>query len=267
MPANICRFAEYELDRSAYQLRRKGRPVQLERIPLDLLFILADSHGQLVTREEILERVWGKGVFLDTDNAINTAVRKIRHALDDDSDSPRFVVTVPTKGYRFVAEVHETNHQPFHRGQKTVHSTQTSIVGRERELAELHRGLDDAASGRGRLLLISGEPGIGKTRLADEIAGVAEAKRVALLVGHCSEEEAVPFLPFVEILERLVESIREPEELRRKLGEEGSELARLLPKLRRILPEAPLLQFLLRLRCPYRFRTTDADDPRGPSLG
>jgi len=239
MPANICRFAEYELDRSAYQLRRKGRPVQLERIPLDLLFILADSHGQLVTREEILERVWGKGVFLDTDNAINTAVRKIRHALDDDSDSPRFVVTVPTKGYRFVAEVHETNHQPFHRGQKTVHSTKTSIVGRERELAELHRGLDDAASGRGRLLLISGEPGIGKTRLADEIAGVAEAKRVALLVGHCSEEEAVPFLPFVEILERLVESIREPAELRRKLGEEGSELARLLPKLRRILPELP----------------------------
>src|SRR5258708_34298855 len=239
MPANICRFAEYELDRSAYQLRRKGRPVQLERIPLDLLFILADSHGQLVTREEILERVWGKGVFPDTDNAINTAVRKIRHALDDDSDSPRFVVTVPTKGYRFVAEVHETNHQPFHRGQKIVHSTQTSIVGRERELAELHRGLDDAASGRGCLLLIWGEPGIGKTRLADEIAGVAEAKRVALLVGHCSEEEAVPFLPFVEILERLVESIREPEELRRKLGEEGSELARLLPKLRRILPDLP----------------------------
>ena len=165
MSAIICRFAEYELDRNAYQLRRKGCPVQLERIPLDLLFILADSRGQLVTREEILERVWGKGVFLDTDNAINTAMRKIRHALNDDSDSPRFVVTVPTKGYRFVAEVHETKHQPFHRRKKTVRSTQTCIVGRERELAALHRGLDDAASGRGRLLLISGEPGIGKTRL------------------------------------------------------------------------------------------------------
>lgn len=105
MPANICRFAEYELDRTAYQLRRKGRPVQLERIPLDLLFILADRRGQLVTRQEILERVWGKDVFLDTDNAINTAVRKIRHALHDDSDSPRFVVTVPARGYRFVAEI------------------------------------------------------------------------------------------------------------------------------------------------------------------
>ena len=55
MPANICRFADYELDRAAYQLRCKGRPVPLERIPLDLLFILADRRGQLVTREEILE--------------------------------------------------------------------------------------------------------------------------------------------------------------------------------------------------------------------
>src|SRR5271169_2251937 len=115
MPANICRFADYELDRSAYQLRRKGRPVQLERIPLDVLFILADRCGQLVTREEILERVWGKGVFLDGDNAINTAVRKIRHALHDDPDSPRFVATVPARGYRFVAEV---------RGPKTSRSEQ-----------------------------------------------------------------------------------------------------------------------------------------------
>ena len=94
---------DYELDRTAYQLRRKGRPVQLERIPLELLFLLAERRGQLVTREEIIECVWGKGVFLDTDNAINSAVRKIRRALHDDSDSPRFVATVPAKGYRFVA--------------------------------------------------------------------------------------------------------------------------------------------------------------------
>src|SRR5271166_4950588 len=105
MAANIWHFAGYELDRSAYQLRRKGRPVRLERIPLQLLFLLAERPGQLVTREEIFERVWGKGVFLDIDNAINSAVRKIRHALHDDSDSPRFVATVPSKGYRFVAEI------------------------------------------------------------------------------------------------------------------------------------------------------------------
>ena len=240
MPPNISRFAEYELDRSAYQLRRKGRPVQLERIPLDLLFLLIDRRGHLVKREEIFESIWGKNLFLDVDNAINAAVRKIRRALRDDPEAPRFVVTVPTKGYRFVAAVHEAKSQARYSDETSVRSTQSSIVGRERELASLLSGLDEAAAGRGRLMfLVSGEPGIGKTRLADEIAAVAETRGLAVLLGHCFEEEAVPFLPFVEMLERFVERIREPEQLRRELAEEGPELARLLPKLRRILPDLP----------------------------
>ena len=102
MSPNISRFAEYELNRSAYQLRRRGRPVQLERIPLDLLLLLIDRRGHLVTREEIFERIWGKNLFLDVENTINTAVRKMRRALRDDPEAPRFVVTVPAKGYRFV---------------------------------------------------------------------------------------------------------------------------------------------------------------------
>ena len=88
MAAEILRFGDFELDRNAYQLRLKGRQLQLERIPLDLLFLLIDRHGQLVTRGEIFERIWGKQVFVDTDNAINTAIRKLRRALDDDPDSP-----------------------------------------------------------------------------------------------------------------------------------------------------------------------------------
>ena len=68
------------------------------------------------------------------------------------------------------------------------------MVGRERELAALLSGLDDAASRRGRLVLISGEPGVGKTRMADEVAAAADAKRMAILVGHCSEhDEAVAY--------------------------------------------------------------------------
>ena len=103
MLEGIIRFAEFEIDRSAYQLRRRGRPLKLERIPLDLLFLLIEKRGQLVMREEILERLWGKGVFFDIDNAINTAVRKLRRALGDNPEAPRFVVTVPSKGYRFIA--------------------------------------------------------------------------------------------------------------------------------------------------------------------
>ncbi|MBV8138205.1 MAG: winged helix-turn-helix transcriptional regulator, partial [Deltaproteobacteria bacterium] len=91
----IFRFADFELDVNAYELRRKSNPLKLERIPLDLLFLLIEKQGQLVTREEILERLWGKGVFLDVDNAINSAVRKLRRALGDNPEAPRFILTVP----------------------------------------------------------------------------------------------------------------------------------------------------------------------------
>jgi len=105
MPAERFEFEDFELDRSAYELRRAGSVVHVERIPLDLLFLLIERRGQLVTRQEIFERIWGEGVFLDTDNSINTAVRKLRLALHDDPDAPHFLVTVAGKGYRFIATV------------------------------------------------------------------------------------------------------------------------------------------------------------------
>jgi DNA-binding winged helix-turn-helix (wHTH) protein len=75
------------------------------KVPLELLLLLADREGQLVTRQEITERIWGKDVFLEADSAINTAIRKIRFALGDDPDQPKYVETVPGKGYRFIARV------------------------------------------------------------------------------------------------------------------------------------------------------------------
>ncbi|HEY3619606.1 MAG TPA: winged helix-turn-helix domain-containing protein [Candidatus Sulfotelmatobacter sp.] len=98
------RFGEdFELDLRAYELRRAGRPLRLERIPMEVLLLLIERRGRLVTREEIVEKIWGRGVFLDTDNSINGAIRKIRQALKDDSEQPRFVQTVTGKGYRFIA--------------------------------------------------------------------------------------------------------------------------------------------------------------------
>ena len=192
----------------------------LQRIPLELLCLLVERRGQIVTREEILERVWGKGVFVDSENSINTAVRKLRRALHDDPEAPRFVVTVPARGYRFVAEIREA--KPVEREQFRPRSP-SMMVGRERELAALLSGLDDAAARRGRLFLISGEPGVGKTRLADEVAAAADARRMAVLVGHCSEhDEAVAYLPFVEILENFVDRAPNQDELRAALGDQGA---------------------------------------------
>ena len=105
MPIETLHFEDFELDRSAYELRRGGSIVHLERIPFDLLNLLVERRGELVTRQEILEQIWGKDVFVDADNSINTAVRKIRQALHDNTEEPRFVVTIPARGYRFVASV------------------------------------------------------------------------------------------------------------------------------------------------------------------
>jgi adenylate cyclase len=101
----MLKFSDFELDESAYELRRAGRVLKLERIPMDLLCLLVRNAGRLVGRDTIIEKLWGKDVFLDTDNSINTAVRKIRLILNDDPRNPRFVHTVPGKGYRFAAPV------------------------------------------------------------------------------------------------------------------------------------------------------------------
>jgi TolB-like protein/DNA-binding winged helix-turn-helix (wHTH) protein len=97
----------YELDLGAYELRRDGRALKLPRIPMDVLKLLLEQRGNLVTRDQIIARIWGTEVFVDTDNSINAAVRKIRQVLRDDADEPQFIQTVPAKGYRFVAAVTE----------------------------------------------------------------------------------------------------------------------------------------------------------------
>ncbi len=103
MPADRLQFGDFELDRRGYELRRSGVPVKMERIPMDLLLLLAENPGSLIPRKTVVERVWGEGRFLDEDGAINTAVRKLRRALGDDAEKPRFIETVTGKGYRFIA--------------------------------------------------------------------------------------------------------------------------------------------------------------------
>jgi TolB-like protein/DNA-binding winged helix-turn-helix (wHTH) protein len=109
---DVIRFENFEVDRGAYELRRAGRTVAIERIPMELLLLLLERRGQLVTRQEILDRIWGKNVYGDVDNSINTAVRKIRQVLHDNSASPRLLHTIPGKGYRFSVLVVEPQALP-----------------------------------------------------------------------------------------------------------------------------------------------------------
>jgi TolB-like protein/DNA-binding winged helix-turn-helix (wHTH) protein len=104
VPACTFQFGDFELDPSRFELRRNGRVQKLERIPMELLILLAEKQGDVATRQEIIERLWGKDVFVDTEHGINTAIRKIRQALHDNPEQPRFVQTLTGRGYRFIAE-------------------------------------------------------------------------------------------------------------------------------------------------------------------
>ena len=104
-PNAVFRFADFELDLAGYSLRRNGQPIRLERRPMDLLILLVERRNQLVSRDEIVARLWGNKVFVDVEMGVNTAIRKVRQALGDSPSSPHFIETVSGKGYRFVAPV------------------------------------------------------------------------------------------------------------------------------------------------------------------
>ncbi len=107
MPQKMVRFDDFQLDYSRFQLFRRGIPVRLEGLPLQLLMFLVEKRGQLITREQISGALWGKNVFVDVEQGINTAIRKIRRALDDDAGEPQYLQTVVGRGYRFVAPIAE----------------------------------------------------------------------------------------------------------------------------------------------------------------
>jgi Tol biopolymer transport system component/DNA-binding winged helix-turn-helix (wHTH) protein len=106
------KFEGFELDCGSYELRRNGRNEKLERLPMNLLILLATKHDRLVSREEIEEHLWRGRVYVDSNLGINTAIRKIRQALHDDSDCPRFIQTIAGRGYKFVATITEIVETP-----------------------------------------------------------------------------------------------------------------------------------------------------------
>jgi len=106
MPSAQPQAGEVELDLGRYELRRRGRPVKLEKKPMELLIFLVARREQLVTRKDIVTKLWRSDLFVDTEASINNVVRKIRTALGDSSAKHRFLETVVGKGYRFIGPVH-----------------------------------------------------------------------------------------------------------------------------------------------------------------
>jgi DNA-binding winged helix-turn-helix (wHTH) protein len=108
----VVRFDGFEVDLRAGELRKSGRKIKLQQCPFKILAALLEQPGELVTREELRKRLWSPDTFVDFDHSINTAIRKVRQTLGDDFHRPRFIETLPQRGYRFVGRVEEVGEEP-----------------------------------------------------------------------------------------------------------------------------------------------------------
>jgi DNA-binding winged helix-turn-helix (wHTH) protein/tetratricopeptide (TPR) repeat protein len=234
----VLEFGDFALDDTAYELRRGGETVKLEPKVFDVLRHMIAHRERVVAKTEFLEVLW-PGEYV-TESALPRAVAAARKALGDDRERQGFIRTVHGRGYQFVAPV--TEHAVERRTQASRAEadprplaardpTATFFVGRDGVLERLDTALDDAAAGRGRLVLLFGEPGIGKTRTAQELAERARARGFEAVLGRCYQGEGAPaFWPWVQILRACTEDVHD-DELAGALGPSGDALAHLVPEI------------------------------------
>jgi predicted ATPase/DNA-binding winged helix-turn-helix (wHTH) protein len=172
--SRIVRFGIFEADLSTHELRKGGVRIKLHGQPFEVLALLLERPGALIPREEFRQRLWPTDTFVDFDHGVNTAVNRLREALGDSAENPRFVETLSRRGYRFIAAVDsQTRCRSLERPAKQLERRPTNIpvqrtgfVGRETEVATAKELLlrQDV-----RLVTVTGPGGIGKTRLALEV--------------------------------------------------------------------------------------------------
>jgi len=200
---------------SSGELYKDGAKVKIQEQPFTVLALLLERGGELVTRDELREKLWPNDTFVDFNHGINVAVGKIREVLGDSADQPHYIETVGRRGYRFIAPTRPSISDTGSPGSAILGalpgaSVRGHSVGRQKELAQLGAAFESVASGSGMLACVAGEPGIGKTTLVqDFLSGLqASGQRFRLAVGRCSQrlagEEA--YLPFLEALESLLRS-------------------------------------------------------------
>src|SRR6266404_6181486 len=107
--SKIQRFGVFEVDLRSGELRKQGVRIKLQEQPFHVLTVLLQRPGEVVTREELRNQNWPADTFVDFDNSLNTAINKLREALGDSADNPRFIETLPRRGYRFLAPVTEVD--------------------------------------------------------------------------------------------------------------------------------------------------------------
>jgi DNA-binding winged helix-turn-helix (wHTH) protein/predicted ATPase len=197
-------FASFRFDPRTGQLWRDGGEVKLAPRAAAVLHLLAERAQELVTKKDLLERVWG-GMAVG-DDALTSCIQELRGVLGDDARHPHYIETRHRRGYRLMvpATVHE---QRGAAAPLQVASPEPSrLVGRVAEFGELAQAFDLARSGRRQIVFISGEPGIGKSSLADAfLEQLPASQTIKVAHGQCLDHHGVgePYLPLIEALTRL----------------------------------------------------------------
>jgi DNA-binding winged helix-turn-helix (wHTH) protein len=207
-PRQPLRFPPFRLDQDNACLWRGTKAVRLTPKSFAVLQCLAERHGQLVTKDFLLESVWSGTVVGDA--VLKVCVREIRKALGDRVAAPRFVATVHRRGYRFIAGVTDSDPRPDGNGASERSAAGSGpisgsryrgpayLVGRESALDRLQRGIEAAWRGTRQIVFVTGEPGIGKTGVVEAfLERVSVDSRVWIAHGQCVETYGTsePYLP------------------------------------------------------------------------
>ncbi|MBY0279872.1 AAA family ATPase [Candidatus Binatia bacterium] len=203
---DLIAFPPFELDLRAGLLRRASTPIPLRPKTFAVLEHLAQHPGELVGKRALLDSVWADVVV--TEDVVRLSIRELRVALADDPAAPRFIETVPRRGYRFVATMGSPRTDALEPARAIPKVASGTVVGRTRERAEIADAYRAALTGRRQIVLVSGEAGIGKTTLVEAaLADLTHAtdRPPAVARGQCVEQYGggEPFLPIVEALAEL----------------------------------------------------------------
>jgi DNA-binding winged helix-turn-helix (wHTH) protein/tetratricopeptide (TPR) repeat protein len=199
-PDLICEFGPFRLDGAERTLLRAGVQVALTDKVFDLLALLVQNRGHALTKAELMQSLWPDTVVEENNLTVN--ISTLRKALGETAGERRYIETLSRRGYRFVAEVREPDSAL---AEPIVHHLPT-FVGREAELGRLAELLERARAGRGRVVFISGDPGMGKTELAEQFLARARSEgRAFVAQGRCLEQFGTgeAYLPFLEVCREL----------------------------------------------------------------
>ncbi len=198
-------FGSFRFAPRTGQLWRDDAEVKLTPRAAAVLLRLVERAQEIVTKEELFDHVWG-GMAV-TDDALTSCIRELRGALDDDARRPRYIETRHRRGFRLMIPVGPVAGQTGAAPASQAGSPQpTPLVGRVAELQELMRRFDRARRGRRQMVFVTGEPGIGKSSLADAfLAQLRTTHAVQIAHGQCLDHHGVgePYLPLIEALTRL----------------------------------------------------------------